>query len=263
MIFPALTYRRKQYILTALLILFAGLLKGFGQYKISDTLLSIPMFHAGYAFQVPGGDMADRFGANSVIAGGFTHKTPTNWLFGGEFNFIFGGIIRNESELLSNLKTEQGYIIDNAGSFGFVSLYERGYYLTAKAGKVIPAFHSNPNSGIMLTGGVGYLQHKIRIEVADNNVPQLAGDYKRGYDRLATGFCVNLFAGYLYLSNSRLLNFYGGFEANLGFTKPARDINFDTRQPDPVSNRFDPLFGIRVGWIVPVFRREPEPFYYY
>lgn len=235
----------------------------WGQSNVKDTSLSIPMFYASYAVQKPGGDMADRFGNNSVLSGGFQWKTTSNWLFGGDFNFIFGSDIKNEAEIMSNIKTVSGNIIDNSGSFAYYNLFERGFYINGKVGKVFPVLSPNPNSGFMVTAGFGYLQHKIRIEVTNNTAPQLAGDYKRGYDRLAAGFTTNQFVGYIFMSNSRLLNFFGGFEFVQAWTTPQRDANFDTKLPDPVSNRFDLLNGIRIGWIVPIFTREPEKFYYY
>lgn len=235
----------------------------FGQNKVNDTTLKIPMFYASYAFQYPGGDLADRFGVNSCITGGFQWKTASNWIFGGDFNFIFGNIIKDEDQIMSNLKTQNGFIIDNSGSFANYKLMERGYFIQAKFGKVIPVLSPNPNSGFLVMAGAGYIQHKIRIEVTNNTAPQLIGDYKRGYDRLANGFAVSQFIGYMFLSDNRLFNIYGGIEFLQAWTSPRRDVNFDTRLPDPVTNRFDLLSGFRIGWIIPIFTREPEKFYYY
>ncbi len=251
---------RKIFLLTVSLLFLS---RTFGQVDISDTTIHIPMFYASFAYQIPGGDLAERFGANANIGGGFQWKTNTNWVFGVEFNYIFGSTIKIEDELMSNLRTESGHYIDHAGNFGIVNNYERGYFISMKVGKVIPVLNPNPNSGILLMGGIGYVQHKIRIEVTDNNIPQLMGDYKKGYDRLAGGISLSQFVGYLYLSNSKLANFYGGFEFTEAFTKPLRDVNFDTQLPDPVSNRFDLFIGIRVGWIIPIMKRLPEKVYYY
>ncbi len=250
-----------KFFLLAISFLLLG--KSFGQVDISDTTLHIPMFYASFAYQIPGGDMADRFGDNANIGGGFQWKTNTNWVFGGEFNYIFGNIIKIEDELMSNLKTETGQIIDHAGNFGIVNNYERGYNISLKVGKVIPVLSPNPNSGILLMAGVGYIQHKVRIEVADNNIPQLMDDYKKGYDRLTGGISLSQFIGYMFFSNSKLANFYGGFEVMEAFTKPLRDVNFDTRNPDEIQNRLDLFFGVRVGWIIPLLKRMPEKVYYY
>jgi hypothetical protein len=234
-----------------------------GQVSIKDTTLSIPMFYASYAYQIPGGDLAARYGNNSMIGGGFQWKTTENWIWGADFNFYFGNDIKIGDEIMFNLRTEGGQIIDMAGNFAGISMYERGYFMGFRFGKLFPILSPNPNSGIVIMGSAGYMQHKVRIEVTQNSAPQLNGDYKKGYDRLAGGFGISEFIGYTYLSNSRLFNFYAGFEFTQAFTKPLRDVNFDTMEPDEISNRTDLLSGIKIGWIVPLFKRMPEKYYYY
>lgn len=246
------------------LMLSLGLFLELGaQTNVKDTTLSIPMFYAAYAAQIPGGDLADRYGWNSNIGGGFMWKMQSNWLIGADFNYLFGKDIKIKNRVMTNLFTENGNIIDQSGSYASFNMVERGYYFTGKFGKVIPVLSPNPNSGIVLIAGIGYLQHKIRIEVLNNTAPQLNGDYKRGYDRLAGGPVLNGFAGYMHLSNKRLLNFFGGFDFSMAFTRPLRDVNFDTMLPDPVQHRKDLLSGFRVGWIFPIFSREPNPYYYF
>ncbi len=247
------------FIILGFLVIF----NAKAQYSANDTALSIPMFYASYSFQVPQGDLSERFGLNSTIGGGFQWKVPSNWIFGGEFNYIFGNDVKNTDELLTNLKTESGHIIDMAGNFAAISLYERGYNMAFKFGKIIPVLSPNPNSGFLIMVGLGYIQHHIRIEVENNTAPQLLGDYKKGYDRLTGGLSTSQFIGYTYLGDSRLLNFYGGFEFIQGWTKSLRDVNFDTMEPDEKKNRLDAFIGIKVGWIIPIFQRQPEKFYYY
>ena len=120
-----------------------------------------------------------------------------------------------------------------------------------------------PNSGIMIRAGVGYIQHWIRIRVEEEKiVPGFQGDYGLGYDRLTSGFSMHQFIGYLYMGDSRVLNFYVGWEFVEAWTKNRRDMNFDTglREED---SRFETLNGFKVGWIIPIYRRTPKAFYYY
>lgn len=233
------------------------------QVSVSDSVLSIPMFYATYALQFPGGDMADRYGISSSIGGGFQWKTNKNWIFGGEFLFMFGNKVKIADEIMFNIKTSSGNIIDQAGNFTNYAIFERGYYISGRFGKLFPILSPNENSGIVLMGSLGYMQHKIRIEVEKNTAPQLNRDYKKGYDRLAGGLGLSQFIGYMYIGDSRLLNFFGGVEIYEAFTKPKRDVNFDTTQPDKISNRFDLLIGLKIGWIIPIFKRMPESHYYY
>ncbi|MCB0807290.1 MAG: hypothetical protein KDC05_15940, partial [Bacteroidales bacterium] len=250
----------RSLILTFLLSVLISV--GFSQHNVTDTSLSIPMFYASYAYQVPGGDMADRFGANSNIGGGFKWKLASNWMIGADFSYVFGNTINDEAQLMSNLKTETGHIIDLSGGFTQFDLYERGYFVSANVGKLFPVLSPNPNSGFFVSASAGYFQHKIRIDVLNNTAPQLWDDYKKGYDRYTAGIGVSEFIGYMYLSNSRLLNFYGGFEFMQAWTSPRRDVNFDTMEPDPVQERFDVLNGFRIGWIIPIFQRQPQALYF-
>jgi len=106
------------------------------------------------------------------------------------------------------------------------------------------------------------LQHHIRIENKDNNAPQVLGDYKKGYDRLTNGFAAKTFIGYQYLDSKRRFNFYAGFEFYQAWTKNRREYNFDTMSRD--NNLYhDYLYSFKAGWILPIYYRTPDKFYYY
>jgi len=101
-----------KYFIILFVFLSVGNTKNvFSQVSVSDSTLSIPMFYVTYAYQFPGGDMADRFGNNSSIGGGFQWKTNKNWIAGGEFLFLFGNKVKIADDIMNNLKTENGYII--------------------------------------------------------------------------------------------------------------------------------------------------------
>ena len=235
---------------------------GFSQQSIKDSAISTTMIYATYSYQFPGGGLSKLFGANSSIGGGLMFKTKSNWLIGAEANYLFGSNVKNSETLLSNLETKEGFIIDPNGLYADVFFYERGYNFLAKFGKVIPLLAPNPNSGLMIMAGGGYMLDKIRIHTSNNDVPALLGDYVRGYDRLNSGWVVNGSIGYLYLGNTRLLNFYVGFEFIQAWTKSQRDFDFDTGLPDNTryNNQF---YGIKVCWFIPFFKRVPNAYYLY
>ena len=153
-------------------------------------------------------------------------------------------------------------VIGSDGYLGDIRIYERGYYGTFSIGRLFPVRKPNPNCGFFLQAGVGFMQHKIRIEDKKNAVPALDGAYKKGYDHLTNGLCLREFAGYLYTGNHRLVNFFGGLEMVQGFTKNRRDYNFNTGQSE-TKNRLDLLFGLRVGWIMPLYKQSPDKYYIY
>lgn len=232
------------------------------QVNIRDSSIFTTMIYATYGYQFPGGDLAQQFGSNSAIGGGLMLKTRSNWLIGAEANYLFGQSVKGSDSLLSNISTSLGFIIDANGYYADIVYYERGYSFFARFGKVIPLLAPNPNSGFTLVAGVGYLENKIRIHNPGNTAPQLLGDYKKGYDRLNGGIALTGSLGYMYLSNSRLLNFSLAFEFMQAWTKPYRDRDFETGKKDTrqLSSQF---YTIRACWIIPLYRRTPKEFYYY
>ncbi len=246
----------------AFLILILGSLPllASSQKNIRDSSLVFPMIGATGAWMIPGGDLADRFGNNFTIGGVFQLKTRNNLVVGLDGQFLFGNKVK-ENTILDSLITGQGGIISAQGEFADVVLYQRGFKFEVKAGKIFPVLGPNRNSGLFTSLGAGILQHKIRIENTGSSIPSIEKDYKKGYDRLTNGFCYTLFAGYMNFSNNRLVNFYAGFEFTQAFTVNRRSFNFDTREQDQ-KQRKDMLFGIRAGWVIPIYKRAPKDYYY-
>ena len=242
-------------------LLFAAV-QSYSQVNLRDSVIFTPLIYATYAYQFPGGDLSRQFGSNSSIGGGFMLKTKNNWMFGVEGNFLFGQSVRNSDSLLRNISTQEGFIIDANGLYADMVYYERGYNFLAKFGKVIPWLSPNPNCGFTFLAGGGYIQDKIRIHNPGNTAPQLLGDYKKGYDRLNGGIAVTGSIGYMYLSNTRLLNFSASFEFMQAWTTPYRERDFDTGKKDTrkLNSQF---YTIRILWMIPLYRRAPKEFYIY
>ena len=251
--------RRLIFTLSAWILLAAGTT---AQVSIRDSAIFTPLIYATYSYQFPGGDLSRQFGSNSSIGGGFMLKTKHHWIFGVEGNYLFGQSVKNSDSLLWNISTRDGFLIDANGMYADLVYYERGFNFFGKFGKLIPVLSPNPNSGFVILAGAGYMQNKIRIHNPDNDSPQIQGDYKKGYDRLNGGFALTGSLGYLYLSNSRLLNFYLGFEFIQAWTKPYRQRDFETGKQD--TRTFNSQFySVKVSWFIPLYRRVPKEFYLY
>jgi len=248
----------------SLLLLFFLLMaySGISQVSLKDSSIFTTIIYATYSYQFPGGDLAKLYGSNSSIGGGLMFKTKSNWLIGAEGNFLFGGSVNNGDSLLKNISTPDGFIIDANGYYANIIYYERGYSIYFKLGKIIPVLTPNPNSGITIMAGGGYLQNKIRINNPGNTAYQILGDYKKGYDRLNSGFAVNGSLGYTYFSNNRLVNFYAGFEFIQSWTKNKREYFFDTGKRENISYSSQ-FYGIKVLWIIPLYKRTPKQYYLY
>lgn len=204
--------------------------------------------------------MRDRFGANSNIGLNVLVKRPSNWFFGLEGSFLFGNNV-NDEDLIQGLLNEDGTVTDPLGAPAQILFFERGWTSSFVFGKLLDRVGPNPNCGIMIKFGVGYMQHKIRIEHQENDVPQLEGDYLKGYDRLSGGPFIKQFLGYQHLSNNRLVNFFFGFEFIQGMTTELRTYNIDDKARTEGS-RFDMITGLRAGWILPIYRRKPADLYF-
>jgi hypothetical protein len=254
----------KKHLLIPLLSLLLGcpFTQAFSQGSVKDTTLTIPMIYGFYGYQMPGGDLADRFGGNSEFGPGFMVKNASNWIFGLEYNFLFGNNVKQTREIFKYLLNSDGNIINGDGVPAGIGTFERGHLFLGKFGKLFPIASPNPNSGFFFTLGCGYMYHKIRIEMQDENVPQLKGDYKRGYDRLSGGFALNETLGYMYFGNTKLFNLHVALDFTQAFTRPYRDFNFDTRSADK-AHRLDLTFGLRISWMIPFAKRLPNEFYYY
>lgn len=249
-------------ILSTLLLIMLVISPAFSQVNIKDSAIFTPLIYATYSYMFPGGDLAERFGGTSSIGGGIIFKTRSNWLLGAEGNFMFGGTVKGQDSLLTGISTPEGFIIDANGYYADVLFYERGYNIFGKIGKVIPILSPNPNCGITVLVGGGFLQNKIRIHNPGNTAPQIYGDYRKGYDRLNNGFAVTGSIGYMYLGNTRLLNFYAGFEFTQAWTKSKRDRDFDTGKQD-TKKYSSQWYGIKVCWMIPLYKRTPREFYRY
>jgi len=245
---------------TLFLICFLGFFADSkAQYNIRDTTISFPMIGVSFAYQFPGGDMADRFGNNFNTGGVFLWKLQSNWILGVAGDFLFGDDVK-ENNILDKYRTPDGNIINENGQYATVLLYERGYKLEFRVGKIFPVIGPNKNSGIMANLGLGYFQHKIRIETPESKIPYLMDDYSKGYDRMSSGPAISEFIGYMNFGNNRLINFYAGLEFTQAFTKNRREINFDTGLKDDKS-RLDLLFGVRIGWVFPIYKRAADKMY--
>jgi len=251
---------RRHFVILLVFISFSWSLHA--QVNANDSVVAAFIPTISYAYQIPGGDIAKQYGHNSTIGAGLMYKSRKNVLFSLDVNFIFGNDVKNTDSILKMVLTQNGYIIDGNGVYALYSMYERGYSINFRAGKVFNLLAANPNSGVFLMGGIGYLAHRLNIDVQHETAPQIVGDYAKGYDRLTSGFSLNQFIGYYYMGKSRILNFYGGFKFYQAFTKSRRDYIFDLMKKDD-TNHFDLFYGIKIGWMIPIYDRAPDKYYYY
>lgn len=236
----------------SLSLLFAAA-KGQGVFLRKSEARPILLFDIGVKRQFPGGDLSARFGKDASLGLDVNYKTASNWLFGLGGHFMFGNEVK-ERGVLDSLKGSTGEIFDENGQFAVVGLDERGMQLGFQLGKIFTLGGVNKNSGLYVSLGAGYLQHRIRI-YSTKTVPQLNDEYKKGYDRLSGGFASTQYLGYRFLDPRKRLNFSIGLEFTQGFTKNLRAYNFDTRTKD-TQNRMDLLYSLKLSMTVPIYLKN-------
>ncbi|MBK7212277.1 MAG: hypothetical protein IPH88_03040 [Bacteroidales bacterium] len=245
------------------IILFSGSLNA--QVSMNDSLV-LNSIYATYAMDLPSADMQDRYGLSHTIGAGFKHMTKKRWVFSIEGNYLFGPNIKDRGAVLNGstswITTEDGHVISAEGIYSNLAMTERGFTAWAKAGKLFATQKSNPNSGWLVMVGAGMLQHKIRIDVSQNNTPPLRTEYKKGYDRLCNGAGITEFIGYQYLDDNKRINCFAGLEFVQAWTQSRRAYYFADHMK-PNEHRFDMLSGIKVGWIIPFYKKTGREYYYY
>jgi hypothetical protein len=232
------------------------------QVNVKDSLLYVPMLIPTVGLGIPTQDFAQRFGTFTQIGLDFLWKTPKGWLVGIDYQFLFGSQVK-ETGILDGILTKDDFLIGADGTLYDVRLQLRGMRAMGRIGKQVPLWGPNRNSGIFSTLGIGFLQHKIRYEFERNaDIPQLNETYIKGYDRLSNGMAVSSALGYFFLGNKRRVNFFASIEYLAGFTQNRRSYNYDLNAPD-LSKRFDGMVIFRAGWILPLYERKPDEFYFY
>lgn len=231
------------------------------QSSLQDSVVNGMLLSAHFGVYTPYGDLKSRFGQNGLIGGELNYKTLKNFTYGVEASFFYGRNVKDDA-FLDSLYSDNDQLIGYTGTIANVALFERGFTLEAKAGKLFPIKALNPNSGIMVNVGVGLMQHKIKISDIDDVVIYLKGDYAKGYDKLSNGLMLTQSIMFINLDKKHLLNFKVGLEVKEAFTQNRRNWNFDERLQDS-TQRLDIIAGIKLSWLVPFYSKNEERFYSY
>jgi len=248
----------KHYILLFIAVL--SCYSSFAQSK-KDSAQAFPFVKFHYAYLFPSGDFEETYGNSSSLGGGVGYKTKSNWQFEIDANYLFGGNVKRK-DLLSGIINDEGDATDADGELVKIIYDLRGLSISASVGKIFPVFNINPNTGILLKAGIGYIQHRIKIDYRDGDVFQLNEEMLKGYDRLHSGLLLNQFIGFQYFGRRNFTNFQIGLELNEGLTKNQREYNYDTRSYDK-NQKNDFLYGFRLSWVIPIKGRTADEYYFY
>ena len=231
------------------------------QIDVKESNISIPMINLSFGFHVPGEDLADRFGQSSSLGIGFQVKKTSNFYWGFDIMAISGATVK-EDNILNIITADSIDVIDANGHTASIRFWQRGAQAQVFGGKIISFISPNPNSGIFIQVGLGFLYHQIRIEDIGNNSPQVNEEMLKGYDRLCMGVSSSQFIGYRHFSNNQKINFFVGIEFIQAFTEDVRIYDYND-QSSYEDKRIDLLSGLKFGWTFPLYKKSDNKYYYY
>ena len=232
----------------------------FGQRDLKSGSVFTPIYGVTYKGAFPAGDFADRWGYTNALGLEANFKLKTNLTFGIETQFMFGNTFR-DSAAFSPVFNSNNQITSISGAPGDILFLLRGGNYTGQLGYVFTKVGENPNAGLWVNLGVGFMHHKINVQAIYDQIPQFKESYIKGYDKLTMGLSTKQFIGYLQQGDKDFFSFYAGVELAQGFTKNVRTYNFDTEGPEN-DLRFDMTIGFKVGWMIPIYKRQLQEYYY-
>ncbi|MCC6819042.1 MAG: hypothetical protein IT245_09140 [Bacteroidia bacterium] len=207
-----------------------------------------------YGRHIPVGILAQRFGNSNSVGFLAAYKFGNNLQVQAGVNTIFGSQVK-ENGIFDTLIRNSGYLIDVNGNYAEVKQYQRGYNWHIDIGKIIPINKFDKNSGLLLTAGLGFTQHNIKYTFQRTVLPQLEGEYAKGYDRLTNGLLLRGFLGYQRIDPKSMFNFIIGIEFLNGITQNRRAYNYDTRMAD-LTRRNDTQIGLKLGFMIALSGRQ-------
>ena len=253
------TMTRKVYIFLFFLLLSAV---GIAQTDSTKKVMQKPaaerafmpqrafLFRFNYVYTVPTADLAKRFSFIAQLGGSAGIKFENGWDLRAEGSFMFSKYV-TEYSVFDSIANNNGYLVDRSGYNFLPDISMRGFTAGVHLGRLFP-IGRNRNSGIFVSLGANFIQHRLHFQNLSSLAPQVSGDILKGYDRLTNGYTINQFIGYQYMGMNKMLNFYVGLDFAQGRTQYASNWNNDLMGPD-TRTRADNYWGIRLGWILPIY----------
>lgn len=247
----------KKYILG----LFLGLsVYGWGQEtKEADRAW---LFGASLGINNAQGDWSQQFGNSYTVGAHVGRKFQSNFTVSMEWDFLFGSDIPNRNGALNNLLTENGNLINLNGSYAQINVNQRGSFINLGVEKTTRMLSPNLNSGLNFGLYGGYAWHWLNVDNVGNDSPQVLDEYEKGYDRLSQGFQLRQSIGYIYLSESRLVNFKLSLELSEIWSRDMRAYYYPTGQLSD-ELQFNLLYSLKLKWYIPIYLGGKTQEYYY
>lgn len=222
----------------------------------SDSIKTRFEIQVPFSFNIPSGELSERFGVHSELGANFNIDLGKLHIV-NSFSYIFGRSVK-DSLLFSAIADDDNLLISSDNVYGDIRTYQRGFNFFSGLSYSI---WKNDYLDLRIQVQAGYLNYKTRIEVIDNNIPQLDSDYKRGYDDMMHGLAFREFIGIYYTGDRSLANFYIGFHYTHSNTESVRNYSYRYFSEYNLSSK-DRYAGIQAGWIIKIGDRTTNRYYY-
>ncbi|MBS3914933.1 MAG: hypothetical protein KG003_10560 [Bacteroidetes bacterium] len=216
--------------------------------KVSHSI--IMKTGAGYNLGIV--DLGKRFPAYSTLPAEL-YYTNDNYSFGISYNHFLGNRVKVDS-LYGGIVGDSRLMFDREGFPGIIRYYMRGFTLQFTAGKLYPIKPEWKHSRIEVRLGAGIMQHKITAKFDRGKLPQIEGEYAKGYDKLSNGPLFTQAVNFHYL-NTETVSFFAGINFGQAFTKNRRSWDYGLMRQD-VTLRKDFFIGASAGVLIPIVLKD-------
>gem|GEM_PF-6571809 len=214
---------------------------------------------------LPGGELRNRFGPHGQVSAGYTHLFPSHFLLGLEAGFGYGRRVLGDP--LSSLRDATGDIIAKDGSQAVDAVTERLWMLpTLKVGKMFVlrkrARARDWEHAVLLHVGGTYFSYKYGINSVSNDISQLDGDRKKGYDRLASGPAATLEGTYFLQAPRGSYGLFLKVQYLQGFTQSRRAYDFNLAKTT-TGTMVASILSFQLGLAITLFSLDEQEYFYY
>ncbi|GLR18387.1 hypothetical protein GCM10007940_30030 [Portibacter lacus] len=207
-----------------------------------------------FLIEIPGADLADRYGANNKFEFKLEYASPSLLAY-----YIKAGLRINQNvreDVLASLRTSDGFLIGVNGFYADVFGRQRGYDIGIGIDKLISIKKQYLRIGL----GTSYITHFVKLVDDSQSIPQIIGDSGHYFDRFTSGFGLEENIQYQYNYNNNRAGFIFGFQFGQFFTKEHRYKLLPTGTPE---RRIDLFFGIKATYLMPIYTFEKGQTIYY
>ncbi len=271
----------KHTLLTMALLLAA--LAGWTQEKQHADTLQCPVIGFSFGTLMPGGGSASEGASHGNMAD--LYKGPyldfgieadymfaSGWMLTLDGDLWFGynsDNLRQRDERYGHVFLPGNYAMSWNGVDGNVQAYNRSLAVRVGVAKLLRVVPDNPNSGILLGAGGGWLMQKTVFsqDMNDTPVPQLLGYYGKIIDHLRNGAMLTQSIGFCYMANYlTYVNVKIEFTVSECMMWSSRNYQLDNLMglvgKDP-NRYFDMMYGIKLTWMFPLMGKTTYDYYYY